>query len=87
MLLDRASRVSTDTEVRMKMATAATAAHDPEDPVATWTYEEFAEHLARTKNIHASRSQLWRILAGMEIRVVGLYQSSRREPCLGAAGR
>ncbi len=51
---------------RLKMAAIATSERDPADPVATWTYIEVAERL-RAEGIEVSVSQVWRILASMDI--------------------
>ena len=51
---------------RMEMAAIATSERDPDDPVATWTYAEVAEELAR-RGIEVSVSQAWRILTAMDI--------------------
>ena len=48
----------------MRIAALATTAKDPDDPVATWTYQELADALAG--EIGISRSQLWRILDDMD---------------------
>jgi len=53
---------------RMAMAAAATSERDPDDPVATWTYYELAQHLW-AEGIQVSVSQLWRILTTMDIRL------------------
>lgn len=51
---------------RLKMAAIATSERDPADPVATWTcFEVAAEMLA--EGIQVSVSQVWRILAAMDI--------------------
>jgi transposase len=53
---------------RMAMAAAATSERDPDDPVATWTYYELAQHLWAS-GVQVSVSQLWRILTTMDIRL------------------
>jgi transposase len=53
---------------RMAMAAAATSERDPDDPVATWTYFDLAQRLW-DDGIKVSVSQLWRILAAMDIRL------------------
>ncbi len=53
---------------RMAMAAAATSERDPDDPVATWTYHELAQHLWDS-GVQVSVSQLWRILTTMDIRL------------------
>jgi len=50
----------------LKIAALATTAKDPDDPVATWTYQELADALA--DDIGISRSQLWRILDDLDIK-------------------
>ena len=55
---------------RMAMAAAATSERDPDDPVATWTYFDLAQKLWG-EGIKVSVSQLWRILAAMDIRPIG----------------
>ena len=39
---------------------------DPDDPEATWTYQGLADELA--DDVGISRSQLWRILDGLDIK-------------------
>lgn len=51
---------------RLKMAAIATSERDPGDPVSTWTCVEVAEEL-RAEGIEVSVSQVWRILAAMDI--------------------
>lgn len=51
---------------RMKMAAIATSAKDPDDPVATWSCFDVAAKLA-IEGIEVSVSQVWRILAAMDI--------------------
>jgi len=53
---------------RMSIAAAATSERDPDDPVATWTYLELAQHLW-ADGLQISVSQLWRILTSMDIRL------------------
>jgi len=53
---------------RMVMAAAATSERDPDDPVATWTYLELAQHLW-AEGVQVSVSQLGRILRAMDIRL------------------
>ncbi len=50
----------------IKIAALATTAKDPDDPVATWTYQDLADALA--DDIGISRSQLWRILEELDIK-------------------
>jgi transposase len=50
----------------LKIAALATTAKDPDDPVATWTYQELADALH--DDVGISRSQLWRILDDMDIK-------------------
>jgi len=50
----------------IKIAALATTAKDPDDPVATWTYQELADMLR--PEIGVSRSQLWRILDDLDIK-------------------
>jgi transposase len=52
---------------RVKMAALASMQRDPQDPVATWTYEELAEECHR-QGIPVSRSQLWRILDDLDLK-------------------
>jgi transposase len=54
---------------RVKMAAMATMVRDPDDPVATWTYQSLADALAEQEGIAVSRSQLWRILDDLDIKV------------------
>ena len=53
---------------RMAMAAAATSERDSDDPVATWTYFDLAQKLW-DDGVKVSVSQLWRILAAMDIRL------------------
>ena len=53
---------------RMAMAAAATSERDADDPVATWTYFDLAQKLW-DDGVKVSVSQLWRILAAMDIRL------------------
>ena len=50
------------------MAAAATSERDSDDPVATWTYFDLAQRLW-DDGVKVSVSQLWRILAAMDIRL------------------
>jgi transposase len=50
----------------LKIAALATAAKDPGDPEATWTYQGLADELKDEVGI--SRSQLWRILDDLDIK-------------------
>jgi transposase len=50
----------------IKIAALATTAKDPDDPVATWTYQELADTLR--DEVGVSRSQLWRILDDLDIK-------------------
>jgi len=52
---------------RIKIAAMATLARDPDEPEAAWTYQTLADALA--DDVGVSRSQLWRILRDMDIRV------------------
>lgn len=52
---------------RMKMAALACLQRDPDDPVATWTYDELAAECHR-HGVGVSRSQLWRILDGLDVK-------------------
>jgi transposase len=52
---------------RVKMAALACTQRDPDDPVATWTYDELAEQCHR-QGIAVSRSQLWRILDDIDLK-------------------
>jgi len=52
---------------RVKMAALACLQRDPDDPVATWTYEELAAECHR-HDISVSVSQLWRILDGLDLK-------------------
>ena len=52
---------------RLVMAAAATAEKSGDDPVAMWTLDELVDVLADTHDIAVSRSQLGKILAGMDI--------------------
>jgi transposase len=52
---------------RVKMAALACTQRDPDDPVATWTYDELAEECHR-QGIAVSRSQLWRILDDLDLK-------------------
>lgn len=52
---------------RVKMAALACLQRDPDDPVATWTYEELTEECHR-HGVAVSRSQLWRILDDLDIK-------------------
>lgn len=52
---------------RVKMAALACLQRDPDDPVATWTYEELAEECHR-HGIAVSVSQLWRILDDLDLK-------------------
>ena len=49
------------------MAAAATAEKSADDPVAMWTLDELVDVLAEHHAIVVSRSQLGKILAGMDI--------------------
>jgi hypothetical protein len=51
-------RVDTVTTL-IEIAALASTAKDPDDPVATWTYQELADTLHA--EVGVSRSQLWRI--------------------------
>jgi transposase len=50
----------------IKIAALASTAKDPDDPVATWTYQELADTLR--DDVGISRSQLWRILDDLDIK-------------------
>lgn len=50
----------------IKIAALATTVKDPDDPVATWTYQELADALG--DEIGIGRSQLWRILDDLDIK-------------------
>lgn len=52
---------------RVKMAALACLQRDPDDPVATWTYEELAAECHR-HGVGVSRSQLWRILDDLDVK-------------------
>lgn len=51
---------------RIKIAAKAREAVPADSPVATWTYASLAGALA--DDVGVSRSQLWRILAGMDLK-------------------
>lgn len=51
---------------RLKVVALAPAQRDPDDPEATWTYQGLADEL--TDDVEISRSQLWRILDGLDIK-------------------
>ena len=55
-----------DASDRLKVVALATAQRDPDDPEATWTYQGLADELA--SDVGISRSQLWRILDGLDIK-------------------
>jgi len=50
----------------LKIAALACSAKDPDEPVATWTYQELADELR--DDVGISRSQLWRILDDLDIK-------------------
>lgn len=52
---------------RVKMAALACLQRDPDDPVATWTYDELAAECHR-HGVGVSVSQLWRILDDMDLK-------------------
>jgi transposase len=52
---------------RIAMAAAATTQKSAADPVAMWTLDELVDQLATNHDITVSRSQLGKILAGMDI--------------------
>jgi transposase len=53
---------------RVKMAAMATMSRDPDDPEAIWTYQSLADALG-ADGVPVSRSQLWRILDDLDIKV------------------
>jgi len=69
-----------DGEDRLKVVALATTQRDPDEPEATWTYQALADELAGDVGI--SRSQLWRLLARLDIKphkVVG-WLNRRDDP-------
>jgi transposase len=52
---------------RVKMAALACLQRDPDDPVATWTYEDLTAECHR-HGVGVSRSQLWRILDDLDLK-------------------
>jgi transposase len=64
----------------VKIAALATTAKDPDDPEATWTYQALADELKDEVGI--SRSQLWRILDELDIKLHNVqgWLSRRDDP-------